>query len=322
VTGPLAADLLHRRPHHLGPRALLPLPCRRSSTRPSRRPPLENLKQLVLARPSRRPTTSARRSCGPHALADAGGRCGRTTCGRRAPRELAERRGSVYRHALRNAPPARGDLSSAGGVGRLLGRRGWSWRSSSPCPGNGNWPSCRRSPTATIRPRAGDHPDPRPRVPRREPPRRSALRLARSEDPPRMRRRLGQGSRVQQPLGAAGAVLVMGHGRSPAILRAAARARYGPQGRRPFTQYTPPGPGHPMGTDQPRGRDRAEPRGCGGRGCRCTSVSCRSCSASPWAASGGVVSAYFGGMTDTLQPARGWTRSMAPAARSCSRPSR
>ena len=90
-----------------------------------------------------------------------------------------------------------------------------------------------------------------------------------------MRRRLARLA-GQQPLGAAGAVVV-------AAIWAPQLAPYGAKDAA-FAPYAPPGPGHPMGTDQ-LGRDVLS-RVVWGHACRSTSVSCRWCSASLWAVSG------------------------------------
>jgi len=99
----------------------------------------------------------------------------------------------------------------------------------------------------------------------------------------------------QQPLGAAGAVLVMAM--FVTAIFAPQLAPYGPKDAA-FTQYTPPGPGHPMGTDQ-LGRDVLSRVVWGARlslYIGLVSVVLGVTLGGLW----GVVSAYFGGMTDTL----------------------
>jgi ABC-type dipeptide/oligopeptide/nickel transport system permease subunit len=99
----------------------------------------------------------------------------------------------------------------------------------------------------------------------------------------------------QQPLGAAGAVLVMAM--VVTAIFAPQLAPYGPKDAA-FTQYTPPGPGHPMGTDQ-LGRDVLSRVVWGARlslYVGLVSVVLGVTLGGLW----GVVSAYFGGMTDTL----------------------
>jgi peptide/nickel transport system permease protein len=109
-----------------------------------------------------------------------------------------------------------------------------------------------------------------------------------------MRRRLARLA-GQQPLGAAGAVLVMAM--VVTAIFAPQLAPYGPKDAA-FTQYTPPGPGHPMGTDQ-LGRDVLSRVVWGARlslYIGLVSVVLGVTLGGLW----GVVSAYFGGMTDTL----------------------
>jgi peptide/nickel transport system permease protein len=109
-----------------------------------------------------------------------------------------------------------------------------------------------------------------------------------------MRRRLARLA-GQQPLGAAGAVLVMAM--VVTAIFAPQLAPYGPKDAA-FTQYTPPGPGHPMGTDQ-LGRDVLSRVVWGARlslYVGLVSVVLGVTLGGLW----GVVSAYFGGMTDTL----------------------
>jgi len=109
-----------------------------------------------------------------------------------------------------------------------------------------------------------------------------------------MRRRLARLA-GQQPLGAAGAVLVMAM--VATAIFAPQLAPYGPKDAA-FTQYTPPGPGHPMGTDQ-LGRDVLSRVVWGARlslYVGLVSVVLGVTLGGLW----GVVSAYFGGMTDTL----------------------
>jgi peptide/nickel transport system permease protein len=99
----------------------------------------------------------------------------------------------------------------------------------------------------------------------------------------------------QQPLGAAGAVLVMAM--VVTAIFAPQLAPYGPKDAA-FTQYTPPGAGHPMGTDQ-LGRDVLSRVVWGARlslYIGLVSVVLGVTLGGLW----GVVSAYFGGMTDTL----------------------
>ena len=99
----------------------------------------------------------------------------------------------------------------------------------------------------------------------------------------------------QQPLGAAGTVLVMAM--VVTAIFAPQLAPYGPKDAA-FTQYTPPGAGHPMGTDQ-LGRDVLSRVVWGARlslYVGLLSVVLGVTLGSLW----GVVSAYFGGMTDTL----------------------
>jgi len=109
-----------------------------------------------------------------------------------------------------------------------------------------------------------------------------------------MRRRLARLA-GQQPLGAAGAVVVMAM--VVTAIFAPQLAPYGPKDAA-FTQYTPPGPGHPMGTDQ-LGRDVLSRVVWGARlslYVGLVSVVLGVTLGGLW----GVVSAYFGGMTDTL----------------------
>ncbi len=109
-----------------------------------------------------------------------------------------------------------------------------------------------------------------------------------------MRRRLARLA-GQQPLGAAGAVLVMAM--VVTAIFAPQLAPYGPKDAA-FTQYTPPGAGHPMGTDQ-LGRDVLSRVVWGARlslYVGLLSVVLGVTLGSLW----GVVSAYVGGMTDTL----------------------
>ncbi len=99
----------------------------------------------------------------------------------------------------------------------------------------------------------------------------------------------------QQPLGAAGAVLVMAM--VVTAIFAPQLAPYGPKDAA-FTQYTPPGAGHPMGTDQ-LGRDVLSRVVWGARlslYIGLVSVVLGVTLGGLW----GVVSAYFGGLTDTL----------------------
>ena len=110
----------------------------------------------------------------------------------------------------------------------------------------------------------------------------------------RMRRRLARLA-GQQPLGAAGAVVV-----AAMIVAAIWAPQLAPYGAKDaaFAAYVPPGPGHPMGTDQ-LGRDVLSRVVWGARlslYVGLVSVVLGVTLGSLW----GVVSAYFGGMTDTL----------------------
>jgi peptide/nickel transport system permease protein len=99
----------------------------------------------------------------------------------------------------------------------------------------------------------------------------------------------------RQPLGAAGAVVVLVM--VVAALFAPWLAPYGPKDAT-FTQYTPPGPDHPMGTDQ-LGRDVLSRVVWGARlslYIGLVSVLLGVTLGGLW----GVVSAYFGGATDAL----------------------
>jgi peptide/nickel transport system permease protein len=109
-----------------------------------------------------------------------------------------------------------------------------------------------------------------------------------------MRRRLARLA-GQQPLGAAGAVVV-----AAMIVAAIFAPQLAPYGAKDaaFAPYVPPGPGHPMGTDQ-LGRDVLSRVVWGARlslYVGLVSVVLGVTLGSLW----GVVSAYFGGMTDTL----------------------
>jgi peptide/nickel transport system permease protein len=109
-----------------------------------------------------------------------------------------------------------------------------------------------------------------------------------------MRRRLARLA-GQQPLGAAGAVVV-----AAMIVAAIFAPQLAPYGAKDaaFAPYAPPGPGHPMGTDQ-LGRDVLSRVVWGARlslYVGLVSVVLGVTLGSLW----GVVSAYFGGMTDTL----------------------
>jgi ABC-type dipeptide/oligopeptide/nickel transport system permease subunit len=109
-----------------------------------------------------------------------------------------------------------------------------------------------------------------------------------------MRRRLARLA-GQQPLGAAGAVVV-----AAMIVAAIWAPQLAPYGAKDaaFAAYVPPGPGHPMGTDQ-LGRDVLSRVVWGARlslYVGLVSVVLGVTLGSLW----GVVSAYFGGMTDTL----------------------
>ena len=109
-----------------------------------------------------------------------------------------------------------------------------------------------------------------------------------------MRRRLARLA-GQQPLGAAGAVVV-----AAMIVAAIWAPQLAPYGAKDaaFAPYAPPGPGHPMGTDQ-LGRDVLSRVVWGARlslYVGLVSVVLGVTLGSLW----GVVSAYFGGMTDTL----------------------
>ena len=99
----------------------------------------------------------------------------------------------------------------------------------------------------------------------------------------------------QQPLGAAGAVVV-----AAMIVAAIFAPQLAPYGAKDaaFAAYAPPGPGHPMGTDQ-LGRDVLSRVVWGARlslYVGLVSVVLGVTLGGLW----GVVSAYFGGMTDTL----------------------
>ena len=99
----------------------------------------------------------------------------------------------------------------------------------------------------------------------------------------------------QQPLGAAGAVVV-----AAMIVAAIFAPQLAPYGAKDaaFAAYAPPGPGHPMGTDQ-LGRDVLSRVVWGARlslYVGLVSVMLGVTLGGLW----GVVSAYFGGMTDTL----------------------
>src|SRR5205807_1175137 len=99
----------------------------------------------------------------------------------------------------------------------------------------------------------------------------------------------------QQPLGAAGAVVV-----AAMIVAAIWAPQLAPYGAKDaaFAPYAPPGPGHPMGTDQ-LGRDVLSRVVWGARlslYVGLVSVVLGVTLGSLW----GVVSAYVGGMTDTL----------------------
>jgi len=109
-----------------------------------------------------------------------------------------------------------------------------------------------------------------------------------------MRRRLARLA-GQQPLGAAGAVVV-----AAMIVAAIFAPQLAPYGAKDaaFAAYAPPGPGHPMGTDQ-LGRDVLSRVVWGARlslYVGLVSVMLGVTLGGVW----GVVSAYFGGMTDTL----------------------
>jgi len=109
-----------------------------------------------------------------------------------------------------------------------------------------------------------------------------------------MRRRLARLA-GQQPLGAAGAVVV-----AAMIVAAIWAPQLAPYGAKDaaFAPYAPPGPGHPMGTDQ-LGRDVLSRVVWGARlslYVGLVSVVLGVTLGSLW----GVVSAYVGGMTDTL----------------------
>jgi peptide/nickel transport system permease protein len=109
-----------------------------------------------------------------------------------------------------------------------------------------------------------------------------------------MRRRLARLA-GQQPLGAAGAVVV-----AAMIVAAIFAPQLAPYGAKDaaFAPYAPPGPGHPMGTDQ-LGRDVLSRVVWGARlslYVGLVSVMLGVTLGSLW----GVVSAYVGGMTDTL----------------------
>ena len=109
-----------------------------------------------------------------------------------------------------------------------------------------------------------------------------------------MRRRLARLA-GQQPLGAAGAVVV-----AAMIVAAIFAPQLAPYGAKDaaFAAYAPPGPGHPMGTDQ-LGRDVLSRVVWGARlslYVGLVSVMLGVTLGGLW----GVVSAYFGGMTDTL----------------------
>jgi len=109
-----------------------------------------------------------------------------------------------------------------------------------------------------------------------------------------MRRRLARLA-GQQPLGAAGAVVV-----AAMIVAAIWAPQLAPYGAKDaaFAPYAPPGPGHPMGTDQ-LGRDVLSRVVWGARlslYVGIVSVVLGVTLGSLW----GVVSAYVGGMTDTL----------------------
>ena len=109
-----------------------------------------------------------------------------------------------------------------------------------------------------------------------------------------MRRRLARLA-GQQPLGAAGAVVV-----AAMIVAAIFAPQLAPYGAKDaaFAAYAPPGPGHPMGTDQ-LGRDVLSRVVWGARlslYVGLVSVVLGVTLGSLW----GVVSAYVGGMTDTL----------------------
>ena len=109
-----------------------------------------------------------------------------------------------------------------------------------------------------------------------------------------MRRRLARLA-GQQPLGAAGAVVV-----AAMIVAAIWAPQLAPYGAKDaaFAAYAPPGPGHPMGTDQ-LGRDLLSRVVWGARlslYVGIVSVVLGVTLGSLW----GVVSAYVGGMTDTL----------------------
>ena len=109
-----------------------------------------------------------------------------------------------------------------------------------------------------------------------------------------MRRRLARLA-GQQPLGAAGAVVV-----AAMIVAAIWAPQLAPYGAKDaaFAPYAPPGPGHPMGTDQ-LGRDVLSRVVWGARlslYVGLVSVMLGVTLGGLW----GVVSAYFGGMTDTL----------------------
>ncbi len=109
-----------------------------------------------------------------------------------------------------------------------------------------------------------------------------------------MRRRLARLA-GQQPLGAAGAVVV-----AAMIVAAIWAPQLAPYGAKDaaFAPYAPPGPGHPMGTDQ-LGRDVLSRVVWGARlslYVGLVSVVLGVTLGGLW----GVVSAYFGGMTDTL----------------------
>ncbi len=99
----------------------------------------------------------------------------------------------------------------------------------------------------------------------------------------------------QQPLGAAGAVVV-----AAMIVAAIFAPQLAPYGAKDaaFAAYAPPGPGHPMGTDQ-LGRDVLSRVVWGARlslYVGLVSVVLGVTLGGLW----GVVSAYFGGLTDTL----------------------
>ena len=109
-----------------------------------------------------------------------------------------------------------------------------------------------------------------------------------------MRRRLARLA-GQQPLGAAGAVVV-----TAMIVAAIFAPQLAPYGAKDaaFAAYAPPGPGHPMGTDQ-LGRDVLSRVVWGARlslYVGLVSVMLGVTLGGVW----GVVSAYVGGMTDTL----------------------